>query len=157
MKRLEAKLSPEILKEVRVFLGAKSVKDMADMLGVSVNTYANWENGKRPIPLMLEKHLIALVKNMEFVETMVFMKNYIMMVLNTAEVAEKMRQFYPFFDLERVMEFPVMDFMFHVFSAVPIDHMQKRLEELAEGKMVVSPFRMRKILEGKNNINLDKK
>ena len=147
MKRLEAKLTPEVLKKVRDYLGVKSVKEMADMLGVSMNTYMNWETGKRPIPLMAEKLVAALVKNVEIVETMMFIEHYMKTALRAPDIAERLRDFYPFFDIEQVINRPIAEFVYSRLAAVPLEHLRGRIQRLHEGKEVLSPWRMKKILD----------
>ena len=146
MKRLEAKLKPEVLKGVREYLGVKSVKDMADMLGVSLNTYLSWEAGKRPIPLIAEKLVSALVKNVEIVETMMFIEHYMKMALRAPDIAERLRAFYPHFDIEQVTTRPIAEFVYSTLAAVPLEHVRGRIQELHEGNHVTSPWRMKKIL-----------
>ena len=147
MKRLLATITPEVLKATRIFLKAESHRDMAEILGVSTNTYVNWELGRRPIPLWVEHFLICLVKNVEIIEVMMVVRNYVSGFLKEPKVAERLYEYYPHFNLEHVINFPILDFMFKTLSAVPYSNIQGRLEDFLAGKEVKHSTKMRTELE----------
>jgi len=151
MKRLEAEITPQVLKEVRSFLKIESLKDMADFIGVSLNTYKNWELGRRPIPLWLQNFLTVVIKNVEIIEVGMVVRHYIAMFFKEPKVAERMREYYPHFDMEHIINFPMLDFLFQTFSAVPYSKIEGRLEDFLAGKFVEHTSLLRKKLEGVQN------
>lgn len=53
-------MTPKEFKIMRIQLNINSQEKMAQMLGCSLNTVWNYENGKTPIPLLVEKYLKML-------------------------------------------------------------------------------------------------
>ncbi len=153
MKRLKATITPETLKEIRLFLRVQSLREMADLLGVSLNTYTNWELGRRPIPLWLQKFLTVIVKNVEMIEVGMVVRNYVGKFLKEPKVAERLREYYPRFNLEHVVNFPMLDFLFKTFSAIPFSNIEGRLEDFLAGKLIQHPTKMREILENDSSHN----
>lgn len=133
MQRLESrKVTPEVLKKAREFLMIDSAKAMADLLGVSHNTYLNWESGRNPVPLIVERLLGALAKNLTLVESLAATRYYTVQALRTFKAENRVKEFYPRFDLDHAMSFPVMEFLLETLSELPFDKVGKRLNDFLE-------------------------
>ena len=140
-------ITPQVLKATRLFLRVGSYSKMAEVLGVSTNTYMNWELGRRQIPLWVQNFLIALVKNVEIIEIGMVARHYVSEFLKEPKVAARMYEYYPHFNLEHVVNFPMFDFMFETLSAVPFTNIKGRLDDFLAGKETMHPTQMRAELE----------
>jgi len=141
------RIPPELLRTTRNFLRIETPKKMAELLGVSPNTYSNWEAGRRPIPPWVRNTLVVLVKNVEIIEILMILRNYFSMMLREPLLVEKLQEYYPHFELDHMVHFPLLDFMFKTLSGVPFSNIEGRLEDFLQDKLAIHPTKMRRLLE----------